>query len=134
MWKGRCEVHEEFTVEEIREYRDNEPGVKIIAHPECAPDVVDEADSSGSTSAMINWVKTNQPNKVLMVTECSMSDNVSVETPNVNFVRPCNLCPHMKEISLENILSSLWYENYEVIIDDDIAKRALDSVNRMINL
>ena len=133
-WKGRCEVHEEFTVEEIREYRDNEPGVKIIAHPECAPDVVDEADFSGSTSAMINWVKTNQPNKVLMVTECSMSDNVSVETPNVNFVRPCNLCPHMKEISLENILSSLWYENYEVIIDDDIAKRALDSVNRMINL
>ena len=134
MWKGRCEVHEEFTVEEIREYRDNEPGVKIIAHPECAPDVVDEADFSGSTSAMINWVKTNQPNKVLMVTECSMSDNVSVETPNVNFVRPCNLCPHMKEISLENILSSLWYENYEVIIDVDIAKRALDSVNRMINL
>ena len=83
---------------------------------------------------MINWVKTNQPHKVLMVTECSMSDNVSVETPNVNFVRPCNLCPHMKEISLENILASLWYETYEVIIDDDIARRALNSVNRMINL
>jgi len=134
MWKGRCEVHEEFTVDEIREYRENEPGVKIIAHPECAPEVVDEADFSGSTSAMINWVKTNQPYKVLMVTECSMSDNVSVETPNVNFVRPCNLCPHMKEISLEKILSSLWYETHEVIIDHDIAKRALDSVNRMINL
>ena len=134
MWKGRCEVHEEFTVDEIREYRENEPGVKIIAHPECAPEVVDEADFAGSTSAMINWVKTNQPYKVLMVTECSMSDNVSVETPNVNFVRPCNLCPHMKEISLEKILASLWYETHEVIIDHDIAKRALNSVNRMINL
>ena len=133
MWKGRCEVHEEFTVDEIREYRENEPGVKIIAHPECSPEVVDEADFSGSTSAMINWVKTNQPHKVLMVTECSMSDNVSVETPNVNFVRPCNLCPHMKEISLK-IFFHHFGMKHEVIIDDDIAKRALNSVNRMINL
>ncbi len=134
MWKGRCEVHEEFTVDEIKEFRENEPGVKVIAHPECSPEVVDEADFSGSTSAMINWVKVNQPKKVLMVTECSMSDNVSVETPNVNFVRPCNLCPHMKEISLKNILESLWYEQNEVLIDEKIAERALDSVNRMINL
>ena len=134
MWKGRCEVHEEFTVDEIKEFRENEPGVKVIAHPECSPEVVDEADFSGSTSAMINWVKVNQPKKVLMVTECSMSDNVSVETPNVNFVRPCNLCPHMKEISLKNILESLWYEQNEVLIDERIAERALDSVNRMINL
>ena len=134
MWQGKCEVHEEFTVEEIKEFRENEPGVKVIAHPECSPDVVDESDFSGSTSAMINWVKNNQPEKVLMVTECSMSDNVSVETPNVNFVRPCNLCPHMKEISLENILEALWYEKHEVLIDKKIAKRALDSVNRMINL
>jgi len=134
LWKGRCEVHEEFTPEEIREFRINEPGVQIIAHPECSPSVIAESDFSGSTSAMINWVRKNQPEKVLMVTECSMSDNVSIENPNVDFVRPCNLCPHMKQITLENILESLWNKQYEINIDKDTAERALQSVNNMINL
>ena len=134
LWKGRCEVHEKFTPEEIREYRINEPGVQIIAHPECSPSVIEESDFSGSTSAMINWVRKNQPKKVLMVTECSMSDNVSIENPNVDFVRPCNLCPHMKQITLENILESLWNKQYEINIDKDTAERALQSVNNMIKL
>ena len=134
LWKGRCEVHEKFTPEEIREYRINEPGVQVIAHPECPPSVIEESDFSGSTSAMINWVRKNQPKKVLMVTECSMSDNVSIENPNVDFVRPCNLCPHMKQITLENILESLWNKQYEINIDKDTAERALQSVNNMIKL
>ena len=134
LWKGRCEVHEKFTPEEIREYRINEPGVQVIAHPECPPSVIAESDFSGSTSAMINWVRKNQPKKVLMVTECSMSDNVSIENPNVDFVRPCNLCPHMKQITLENILESLWNKQYEINIDKDTAERALQSVNNMIKL
>ncbi len=134
MWKGRCEVHEEFTPEEIIEFRENEPGVKVIAHPECSPDVLEESDFSGSTSAMINWVKDNQPEKVLMVTECSMSDNISVENTNVEFVRPCNLCPHMKTINLQNILESLWNKEHEVTIDPEIAIKAKQAVNRMIEL
>tara|TARA_B100000378_G_C18033410_1_gene408235 strand:+ start:346 stop:1395 length:1050 start_codon:yes stop_codon:yes gene_type:complete len=134
LWKGRCEVHEKFTPKEIREYRINEPGVQVIAHPECPPSVIAESDFSGSTSAMINWVRKNQPKKVLMVTECSMSDNVSIENPNVDFVRPCNLCPHMKQITLENILESLWNKQYEINIDKDTAERALQSVNNMIKL
>ena len=124
MWKGRCEVHEEFTPEEINEFKESEPGVKVIAHPECSPEVLAESDFSGSTSAMINWVKDNQPKKVLMVTECSMSDNISVENPNVDFVRPCNLCPHMKTINLENILEALWNKKIEIEIDPEIADKA----------
>lgn len=108
-WKGHCEVHERFTAEELRQYRRDDPNVVIIAHPECPPDVVAEADFSGSTSGMINWVKENQPKRVVMVTECSMSDNVAVENPNVEFVRPCNLCPHMKRITLPKILEPCLY-------------------------
>jgi quinolinate synthase len=108
--------------------------VKIIAHPECAPDVLAEADFTGSTSGMIKWVKKNQPSKVLLVTECSMSDNVAVEAPNVEFVRPCNLCPHMKRITLPKILDSLVLLKEQVTIDPAIAERARASVERMINL
>ena len=133
-WQGSCEVHELFTAEELRTYRETDPGVMIIAHPECPPDVIEEADFTGSTAAMISWVKDNKPPKVLMVTECSMSDNVAVETPGVNFVRPCNLCPHMKKITLENILHSLVYMTGEVHVEPDIARRARTSVERMINL
>ena len=104
-WHGTCIVHERFTAKEIREYRKDNPGITILAHPECTPEVVAEVDFTGSTSKMSNYVKEKQPNKVLMVTECSMSDNVSVENPNVEFVRPCNLCPHMKRISLVKVLS-----------------------------
>ena len=113
-WKGRCEVHERFTAQELQDYRLNDPGLRIIAHPECAPDVLKEADFSGSTAAMIKWVTDEQPNRVLMVTECSMSDNVAVENPNVNFVRPCNLCPHMKQITLPKILEALVFNRQQV--------------------
>ena len=133
-WKGRCEVHERFTAEELREYRETDPGIRIIAHPECPPEVIDEADFTGSTSGMINWVKDNRPAKVLMVTECSMSDNVAAETPGVEFVRPCNLCPHMKRISLPNILDALVYMKEEVHVDPDVAARARLAVERMVNL
>lgn len=133
-WKGHCEVHERFTAKELRQYRRDDPNIVIIAHPECPPDVVAEADFSGSTSGMINWVKQNQPKRVVMVTECSMSDNVAVENPNVEFVRPCNLCPHMKRISLRNILESLVYMREEVTVDPAVAVRARQAVERMINL
>jgi len=133
-WKGHCEVHERFTAEELRQYRRDDPNVVIIAHPECPPDVVEEADFSGSTSGMINWVKEHQPKRVVMVTECSMSDNVAVENPNVEFVRPCNLCPHMKRITLPKILESLVYMREEVTVDPSVAARARLAVERMINL
>ena len=133
-WKGRCEVHEQFTAEELRQYRADDPGLKIIAHPECAPSVLRESDFSGSTSAMIKWVSDNQPERVLMVTECSMSDNIAVENPNVNFVRPCNLCPHMKQITLPKVLEALVFEREAVEVDADIAERARVSVERMIAL
>ena len=133
-WKGHCEVHERFTADEMRAYREADPGVKIIAHPECPPDVIDEADFTGSTSGMIKWVKDNQPSKVLLVTECSMSDNVAVEAPNTEFVRPCNLCPHMKRITLPKILDSLIFMKDEVTIDPAVAGPARAAVERMINL
>ncbi|VAW11849.1 Quinolinate synthetase, partial [hydrothermal vent metagenome] len=116
-WKGSCIVHERFTAAEIRQYRAAEPGVVVLAHPECTPEVVAEADYSGSTAGMVDWVKTHQPKKVVMVTECSMSDNVQVENPNVEFVRPCNLCPYMKMITLPGILDSLLYMKDEVTVD-----------------
>ena len=133
-WHGACEVHERFTGDELRAYRDAEPGVKIIAHPECPQDVIAEADYTGSTAKIINWVKDNNPPKVLLVTECSMADNVASETPDVDFVKPCNLCPHMKRIQLPKILESLVYMREEVTIDEELAQRARQSVERMVNL
>src|SRR5687767_10072852 len=105
-WKGSCEVHERFTGEELRRVREHDASVQIIAHPECPPDVIAEADYTGSTSGMIDYVRKHQPKRVVLVTECSMADNVSAELPNVQFVRPCNLCPHMKRITLPKILDS----------------------------
>jgi len=133
-WEGACIVHEQFTAEELRAYRDSYPGVAIIAHPECPPDVVAEADFTGSTAGMIQWVKTNKPPKVVMVTECSMSDNVAAETPEVDFVRPCNICPHMKRISLENILWSLHSGTEEVTVDEALLEPARRAVERMIEV
>ncbi len=133
-WKGRCVVHERFTPEELRAARKADPGLVIIAHPECPPDVVDEADFSGSTSGMIKWVKNKQPKKVMLVTECSMSDNVAAETPQVEFIRPCNLCPYMKKITLPKILDSLLNMEDEVVVDPTIAARARLAVERMVNL
>lgn len=133
-WKGHCEVHERFTAEELGSLRAADPGTRIIAHPECPPDVIATADFTGSTGAMINWVKDNRPSKVILVTECSMSSNVAAEVPDVEFVRPCNLCPHMKRISLEAILDALLYMQHEVTVDPAIAERARRSVERMVNL
>src|ERR1700746_1548100 len=133
-WKGACEVHERFTGEELRAYREADPSVQIIAHPECPPDVLAEADFTGSTAHMINWVRNKHPKRVVMITECSMADNVQAELPDVEMVRPCNLCPHMKRITLSNILESLLYLREEVVVDPVIAEKARRSVERMINL
>jgi quinolinate synthase len=134
LWKGHCEVHERFTGEELRAYREADPSIEIIAHPECPPDVIAEADFTGSTAHMIDWVKKGTHRKVLMVTECSMASNVANEAPHVDFIRPCNLCPHMKRITLPKILDSLLTLSEEVTIDPAIADRARLSVERMIAL
>ena len=133
-WHGACEVHERFTGEELRRYRENDPTLKIIAHPECPPDVIAEADFTGSTAGMIDYAKAQRGGRVLLVTECSMADNVASTARDVEFVRPCNLCPHMKRITLPKILDSLVYMQHEVVIEPDLAARARRSVERMINL
>ncbi|HSC61802.1 MAG TPA: quinolinate synthase NadA [Rhizomicrobium sp.] len=131
-YDGACEVHERFTPQDIRNFRAANPGVVVLTHPECPPDVVAEADFSGSTSAMIGYVGNHNPKKVVLVTECSMSDNVAVEFPKVEFVRPCNLCPHMKRITLPKILHSLQTMTTEVLVDPIIAARAKKAVDRML--
>ena len=131
-WEGACEVHERFTAQQIRDYRAGHPGIIVLAHPECPPDVVAEADFAGSTAAMIGYVGDHKPQRVVMITECSMSDNVAVEYPEVDFVRPCNLCPHMKRITLPKILHSLQTMTTEVVVDPAIAARARRAVDRML--
>ena len=133
-WKGTCEVHEQFNEEEINEIRKNNSGIKIIAHPECPPDVINASDFAGSTSGMIKYVKDNQPEKVMMVTECSMSDNVQVDNPNVQFIRPCNLCPHMKRITLPKVLDCLENETNEILMSNDTINKARKSVERMTEI
>ncbi len=133
-WKGTCEVHEQFNDEEIFEIRKNNPGIKVIAHPECPPDVLKASDFTGSTSGMIKYVRDNQPKKVMMVTECSMSDNVQIDNPQVEFIRPCNLCPHMKRITLPKILECLENESNEILMSDKIINKARKSVERMAEI
>lgn len=133
-WPGRCEVHEQFTREDIQNIRDNNEGVIILAHPECPPDVLDEADFSGSTSAMLNYVEDEHPDTVALITECSMSDNIAARHPDISFVRPCNLCPHMKRISLKKIRAALEENQFEVTIDPAIAEKARRPVDRMLAL
>jgi quinolinate synthase len=133
-WAGACEVHERFTGEELRAYREADPSIQIIAHPECPPDVIAEADFTGSTAKMADWVKKHRPGKVLMVTECSMASNVAAEVPDVEFIRPCNLCPHMKRITLPRIHDSLVYMKDEIIVDPMVAEKARRAVERMVNL
>jgi quinolinate synthase len=134
LWKGHCEVHEKFAAQDLRLYRDQFPNIVILAHPECPPDVLAEADFVGSTAGMINEVKKRKPKRVLMVTECSMSDNVAVEFPQIEFVRPCNLCPHMKKITLPGILASLQTMKHVVEVDSRVAERARRAVQRMLDL
>ena len=133
-WAGHCEVHERFTPADVRQVRDGYPGVVVLAHPECPPDVVAEADFAGSTAAMQDWVARHQPPRVLLLTECSMSDNVAVLHPEVEFIRPCNLCPHMKRITLPGIRQALEGMRHEVLIDPAVAVRARRAVERMLEV
>jgi quinolinate synthase len=131
-WAGHCEVHERFTATEIRLLREQHPGIVVLAHPECPPEVVAESDFAGSTAAMSEYVRTHKPARVVMVTECSMSDNVAVGHPEIEFVRPCNLCPHMKRITLSNIRRALETMTHEVTIDPMVAMGARRAVERML--
>jgi quinolinate synthase len=130
-WKGTCIVHEQFNEKEINEIRKNNPGIKIIAHPECPPEVIKASDFAGSTTGMIKYVEDNQPKKVMMVTECSMSDNVQIDNPKVKFIKPCNLCPYMKKITLPKILECLENETGEIIMEKETIDKARISVERM---
>ena len=133
-WQGTCIVHEKFTAREVEDIRKQNPEIKVIAHPECPPDVISASDFAGSTSNMVKYVKEKQPKKVLLVTECSMSDNIQIENPNVEFVKPCNLCPYMKKITLKKIFDCLKNETNEIKIGDNIAARARRSVQRMAEI
>jgi quinolinate synthase len=131
-WAGACEVHERFTAPQIRRLRADNPGVVVLAHPECPPEVVDEADFAGSTAAMSDYVTTRQPGRVVLITECSMADNIAVLHPTIDFVRPCNLCPHMKRITLPAIRAALETGTHEVTIDALVSDRARRAVERML--
>ena len=131
-WKGRCVVHERFTADDVRALRAETAGLVVLAHPECSPDVIAEADYAGSTAQMSQYVARERPAKVVLLTECSMSDNVAAEYPELEFVRPCNLCPYMKKIDLSNILDALEHEQHEVVIEPAVAARARISVERML--
>jgi quinolinate synthase len=133
-WHGTCMVHEQFTAEELNQLRKNYPDLVIVSHPECPPDVIKASDFTGSTSGMIQYVKNNKPKNVFLVTECSMSDNVQVENPETNFVRPCNLCPHMKRIQLPKIYDCLMNETNEVLINKSIIDKARLPIERMIKV
>src|ERR1700756_2729512 len=131
-WSGHCEVHERFTPEDIRSLRESHPGIIVLAHPECPPEVIAECDFSGSTAAMAGYVGKERPARVVLLTECSMSDNVALQYPDLEFVRPCNLCPHMKRITLPKIRRSLETMTHEVTVDPAIAERARRTVERML--
>lgn len=131
-WKGHCEVHERFSVADIEGFRKSHPDVVVLAHPECPPEVIAASDFAGSTAAMQSYVADRRPGRVVMITECSMSDNLAALYPDVEFVRPCNLCPHMKRITLPGIRRALETMSTEIIVPDDIAGRARRAVERMI--
>ncbi len=133
-WKGRCEVHERFTAADIAEMRAAYPGAEILAHPDCPEDVLAAADFAGSTAAMIDHVTARKPKQVVMITECSMASNVAGDVPGVQFIGPCNLCPYMKRITLENIRDCLLHMQFEVTVPEDIAERARLAVQRMVDL
>ena len=133
-WQGTCMVHEKFTGKEVEDIKKENPDIKVIAHPECPPDVISASDFAGSTSTMVEYVKEKQPKKVLLVTECTMSDNVQVENPNVQFIKPCNLCPHMKKITLNKVYDCLKNETNEIKIGHNIAEMARKSVLRMAEI
>lgn len=131
-WAGHCEVHERFTPADIAEVRDSYPGITVIAHPECPPEVVEASDFSGSTAMMMNYVTEKRPSQVVLVTECSMADNIAVANPDIEFIKPCNMCPHMKRISLRNIRQSLETMTHEITVEEGLAERARRAVERML--
>ena len=131
-WVGTCIVHERFSAHEIKDIKKQNPEIVVLTHPECPPEVIASSDFTGSTSGMSQYVKKNQPSKVMLVTECSMSDNVQVENPNVQFIKPCNLCPHMKTITLPKILDCLEKETNEILIPEVISRKARKAVERMV--
>jgi quinolinate synthase len=131
-WAGACEVHERFTPGQIRTLRAENPGIVVLAHPECPPDVVAEADFAGSTAAMADYVTARQPGRVVLITECSMADNIAVLHPRLEFIRPCNLCPHMKRITLPKLRAALTGMRHEVTLDPAVAGRARLAVERML--
>jgi len=135
-WKGHCEVHERFTGNDVKHFREDDPSLVVIAHPECPPDVLAEADFVGSTQGMVEFVgreaQRSERARVLLMTECSMADNVAGRYPTVQFVRPCNLCPHMKRNTLPKVLHSLQAMEYEVTVPAEIAERARRAVDRML--
>jgi quinolinate synthase len=133
-WPGSCIVHELYTAEDLRAYREFSPETRIIAHPECTPEVVAESDFTGSTSGIIDWIHKHKPAKAMLVTECSMAANIADELPEVEFAKPCNMCPYMKKITLEKILYSLHTMTEEVVVDPKVAGRARDAIERMIEL
>ena len=133
-WAGRCEVHERFTAADIAEMRESWPDAEILAHPECPPEVLEASDFAGSTAAMTDYVAQRKPKRVVMITECSMADNVAMGSPGTEFVRPCNLCPHMKRITLEGVRDALLFDRYEVTVEPAVAERARDAVQRMIDM
>jgi quinolinate synthase len=133
-WKGHCEVHERFSADEIRSLRESYPGITVLAHPECPPDVVAACDFAGSTAAMADYVGRERPSRVVLLTECSMSDNIALQYPDLDFVRPCNLCPHMKRITLPKIRRALETMTQEVTVAPAIAARARQAVERMLSL
>ncbi len=131
-WVGTCIVHERFSAQEINDIRKQNSEIEVLSHPECPPEVIAASDFTGSTTGMIKYVNKNQPKKVMLITECSMSDNVQVENPNVQFIKPCNLCPHMKTITLPKILDCLENENNEILIPEIISRKARKAVERMV--
>ena len=133
-WEGSCIVHELYTADDLKAYREYDPEVKIIAHPECTPAVVAESDFTGSTSGIIKWVHDNKPKKAMLITECSMASNIADELPEVDFAKPCNMCPYMKKISLEKVLYVLHTMENQVEVAADVAEKARHSVQRMIDL
>jgi quinolinate synthase len=133
-WHGRCEVHERFTAEDVTELRAAHPGLVVLAHPECPPEVMAVADYAGSTAALANYVSKRRLSKVVLLTECSMSDNVAQAAPDTDFIRPCNLCPHMKRITLENIYDALVEGKHEIRIPEHVRVRAKRAIDRMLAL
>ena len=134
LWKGHCEVHERFTAEDVRSYKQQFANIEVLAHPECPPEVLAEVDFVGSTAGMVDYLHQSSARRVVMITECSMSDNVAVEFPSIDFIRPCNLCPHMKRITLPKILRSLRTMEHQIEIDPAIAERARLAVERMVRI